>query len=113
TPRVAASQVKDSLSSRALRTPREHDIWRPLGYNTFVPDAPLELDALVDLKMLPAWVNEATPAQRYAQHDGEDRREGRGHDDRRRKGKRPPWQGRAPRPLPSPESRPDGAQGER
>src|SRR5205807_6473632 len=46
------------------------------------PDAPVELDELVDLKMLPAWVNEPAPTERYAQHEGEDR-------DRPTRGRRP------------------------
>ena len=54
-----------------------------------MPDAPLELDALVDLKMLPAWVNEPPPGERYAQHEGGDREERRGRDRRDRRGKRP------------------------
>jgi len=49
-----------------------------------VPDAPVELDELVDLKMLPAWVNEPPPGQRYAGHDGEGERERRGRDRRPR-----------------------------
>jgi hypothetical protein len=48
-----------------------------------VADASLELDELVDLKMLPAWVNEPAPTERYAQHQGEDR------DDRRSRDRRP------------------------
>jgi hypothetical protein len=57
-----------------------------------VADASVELDELVDLKMLPAWVNEPAPTERYAQHQGEDHRErpGRGHrDERGQKRKRP------------------------
>jgi hypothetical protein len=57
-----------------------------------VADAPLELDELVDLKMLPAWVNEPPPTERYAQHQGEDQREHRGRgrrDDYGQKRKRP------------------------
>jgi len=57
-----------------------------------VADTPLELDELVDLKMLPAWVNEPAPTERYAQHQGEDQRErpGRGRrDDHGQKRKRP------------------------
>ena len=55
-------------------------------------DAPVELDELVDLKMLPAWVNEPAPTERYAQHQGEDQRERRGRgrrDERDQKRKRP------------------------
>ena len=47
-------------------------------------DAPVELDELVDLKMLPAWVNEPPPGERYAQHQGQDRREDHGRDRRPR-----------------------------
>jgi hypothetical protein len=57
-----------------------------------VADASVELDELVDLKMLPAWVNEPAPTERYAQHQGEDQRErpGRGHrDEHGQKRKRP------------------------
>ena len=54
-----------------------------------MPDAPVELDELVDLKMLPAWVSEPTPTERYAQHQGEDQRERRGRDRREGKRKRP------------------------
>ena len=46
-------------------------------------DASVELDELVDLKMLPAWVNEPAPTERYAQHQGED------HADRRSRDRRP------------------------
>jgi len=49
-----------------------------------VSDAPVELDELVDLKMLPAWVNEPAPTERYAGHEGEDLRERRSHDRRPR-----------------------------
>jgi hypothetical protein len=48
-----------------------------------VADASVELDELVDLKMLPAWVNEPAPTERYAQHQGED------HADRRSRDRRP------------------------
>jgi len=47
-----------------------------------VADAPLELDELVDLKMLPAWVNEPAPTERYAQHQGEDQADRRSRDRR-------------------------------
>ncbi len=53
-----------------------------------MPDAPVELDELVDLKMLPAWVNEPAP-KRYAGHEGEDQRERRSRD-RRPRDKRGP-----------------------
>jgi len=48
-----------------------------------VPETPVELDELVDLKMLPAWVSEPPPGERYAHHEGGDREE------RRSRGKRP------------------------
>jgi hypothetical protein len=48
-----------------------------------VADASVDLDELVDLKMLPAWVSEPPPAERYAKHAGEDR------EDRRGRGRRP------------------------
>jgi hypothetical protein len=57
-----------------------------------VADASVELDELVDLKMLPAWVNEPAPTERYAQHQGEDQGERRGggrRDERDQKRKRP------------------------
>jgi len=49
-----------------------------------VSDAPVELDELVDLKMLPAWVNEPVSTERYAQHQGEDRADRRSRDRRPR-----------------------------
>ncbi len=52
-------------------------------------DAPVELDELVDLKMVPAWVNEPAPTERYAGHEGEDQRERRSRD-RRPRDKRGP-----------------------
>lgn len=55
-----------------------------LAYKTIVPDPGIDLDDLLDLKMLPAWVNESTPADRYAQHEGEDRRSGPGRESRPR-----------------------------
>jgi hypothetical protein len=54
-----------------------------------VPESPVELDELVDLKMLPAWVNEPVPTERYAQHQGEDQREHRGREGREGRRKRP------------------------
>jgi hypothetical protein len=54
-----------------------------------VPDAPVELDDLVDLKMLPAWVSEPPPGERYAKHAGQDREDRRGRD-RDGKGRRRP-----------------------
>jgi hypothetical protein len=61
-----------------------------------VADAPVELDELVDLKILPAWVNEPAPTERYAQHQGEDRLDGRSRDRRPRDKRRPDRKG--PRP---------------
>ena len=57
-----------------------------------MPESGLDLDELVDLKMLPAWVSEPASAERYAQHEGQDRRERDGRDrrdGRERKRKRP------------------------
>jgi hypothetical protein len=48
-----------------------------------VPDASVDLDELVDLKMLPAWVSEPPPSERYARHEGED------HEHRRSRDRRP------------------------
>jgi len=55
-----------------------------------VADASVDLDELVDLKMLPAWVSEPTSGERYAGHQGdlEGHRHGR-RDGRERKRKRP------------------------
>ena len=57
-------------------------------------DASLDLDELVDLKMLPAWVSEPPPGERYAKHAGEDREDRRGRDrrphDRRRSDRKGP-----------------------
>ena len=47
-------------------------------------DATVDLDQLVDLKMLPAWVSESPPAERFADHRGEDQ------NDRRPRDRRPP-----------------------
>ena len=49
-----------------------------------MPQSPVELDELVDLKMLPAWVSEPPPAERFARHQGEDQ------DQRRSRDRRPP-----------------------
>ena len=59
-----------------------------------MPDPPVELDELVDLKMLPAWVNEPAPTERYSQHEGEDRleRPRRGRRDEGRKRRTPNFQ---------------------
>ncbi len=68
-------------------------------------DASVDLDELVDLKMLPAWVSEPPPGQRYAEHGGEDRQERRGRD--RREGRGP----QRKRPTPNfqrPTSKPEG-----
>lgn len=74
-------------------------------------DASIHLDELVDLKMLPAWVSEPPPTERYAQHDGQDRAERR-HGDRRPRDKRGPDR-RGPRrefgQKPGGEKRPDAA----
>jgi hypothetical protein len=70
-----------------------------------VADASVDLDELVDLKMLPAWVSEPPPGQRYAEHGGEDRQERRGRD--RREGRGP----QRKRPTPNfqrPTSKPEG-----
>jgi hypothetical protein len=68
-----------------------------------VPEAPVELDDLVDLKLLPAWIHEPPPRQRYAEHEGEQERDRRGRDRRDKKGQRrtPNFQ----RPTPRPEER--------
>ena len=58
-----------------------------------MPDVPVELDDLVDLKMLPAWVSEPPPGERFAQHDGEDQRERRGQERRPRDKRRPDRKG--------------------
>ncbi|HWY52442.1 MAG TPA: hypothetical protein VNW72_13255 [Chthoniobacterales bacterium] len=59
-------------------------------------DAPVELDELVDLKILPAWVNEPAPTERYAQHQGEDRLDRRPRDQRPRDKRRPDRKGPQP-----------------
>src|SRR5260370_42651300 len=58
-----------------------------------VPESALDLVDLVDLKMLPAWVNETAPMERYAHVEGEEHGERQGRDHRapnreRRGGKR-------------------------
>ncbi len=58
-----------------------------------MPDPSVDLDELVDLKMLPAWVSEPPPGERYAQHDGQDRVEGRSRDRRPRDKRRPDRKG--------------------
>jgi hypothetical protein len=55
-----------------------------------VPEASVDLDELVDLKMLPAWVSEPPPGERYARHEGEDHEHRRSHDRRRPDRKGPP-----------------------
>jgi hypothetical protein len=60
-----------------------------LAYKTIVPDPEIDLDDLLDLKMLPAWVNESTPSERYAQHEGQDRRAEAGRGPRPRGNRRP------------------------
>ena len=47
-----------------------------------MPDAPVDLDELVDLKLLPAWVSEPPPAERFAHHQGGERDERRSRDRR-------------------------------
>lgn len=66
----------------------------------------LDLDELVDLKILPAWVSEPPPGERYAEHAGEDRVERRGRDRRQsdRKGPRREFD-RAPSKPGQPERR--------
>src|SRR5437588_7910097 len=70
--------------------------WGAWRKRTLVPDAPVEIDELVDLKMLPAWVNEPAPTERYAQHQGEERVDRRSGDRRPRDKRRPDRKG--PRP---------------
>lgn len=58
-----------------------------------VPETALDLVDLLDLKMLPAWVNETAPTERYAHVEGEEHRGRQGRDHRapsreRRGGKR-------------------------
>ena len=80
-------------------------------------DAPLELDELVDLKMLPAWVNEPAPTERYTQHQGEDHGDRRSRDQRgpdrkrpRPSFDRPPQKGKMPERPRRPDRRPPRAQ---
>ena len=58
-----------------------------------MPDAPVELDELVDLKMLPAWVSEPPSTERFARHEGGDRAERRRRDDRPREERGPDRKG--------------------
>ena len=58
-----------------------------------MPDIAVDLDQLVDLKMLPSWVSEPPPAERFADHKGEDQHEGRSRDRRPRDKRRPDRQG--------------------
>lgn len=70
-------------------------------------DASPDLDELVDLKMLPAWVSEPPPTERYAEHGGEDHHERRGRDRREGRGGGP----QRKRPTPNfqrPTSKPEG-----
>lgn len=53
-----------------------------------MPDTSVDLDALVDLKMLPSWVSEPPPGERFADHQGEDQHDRRSRD-RRPRDKRP------------------------
>jgi hypothetical protein len=72
-----------------------------------VPESPVELDELADLKMLPAWVSEPAPTERYAQHEGGDREDRRSRDRRPRDKRRPDRKG--PRPGfggPTPKGKP-------
>jgi hypothetical protein len=55
-----------------------------------VAEGSLDLDESVDLKMLPAWVSEPPPGERYAAHTGADRGEERRGRDRRGKGRKGP-----------------------
>ena len=72
-----------------------------------MPDARVELDELVDLKMLPAWVSEPPPTERYAHHEGGDREERRSRDRRPRDQRRPDQKGRSfERPVGKPGDRP-------
>ena len=80
-------------------------------------DASVELDDLVDLKMLPAWVSEPAPTERYAQHEGKDRVDTRSRDrrprDKRRldgKGYRPGFGGPTPKGKPGDRPRPHDRQ---
>ena len=73
-----------------------------------MPESPVELDELVDLKMLPAWVSEPAPTERYAQHEGGDREDRRSRDRRPRDKRQPDRKG--PRPGfggPTPKGKPD------
>ena len=58
-----------------------------------MPDARVELDELVDLKMLPAWVSEPPPTERYAHHEGADREDRRSRDRRPGDKRRPDRKG--------------------
>ena len=58
-----------------------------VGVQIRVDDSSIGLDDLVDLKLLPAWANEPSPAERYAHVDGEEQhrehRPGRHQGDKR------------------------------
>ena len=58
-----------------------------------MPDIGVDLDELVDLKMLPSWVSEPPPAERFAEHQGEDQHDRRSRDRRPRDKRRPDRQG--------------------
>jgi hypothetical protein len=58
-----------------------------------VADGSLDLDELVDLKMLPAWVSEPPPGERYAEHAGENREDRRGRNRQPRDRRRPDRKG--------------------
>ena len=66
-----------------------------------MPGATVDLVDLADLKMLPAWVNEPAPGERYAQHDGEE--PSRGDRPNRRFGKKPRPRENVTRPPPKPD----------
>lgn len=68
--------------SSAGRRPQHAGFLVDLAYKRVVPDPDIDLDDLVDLKMLPAWVNEPA-AERYAHHQGEQSRPERRRDERR------------------------------
>jgi hypothetical protein len=53
-----------------------------------VADVPVDLDELVDLKILPAWVSEPPAGERFAQHEGDNEPE-RGRRDRRDNNRKP------------------------
>jgi hypothetical protein len=54
-----------------------------------VAEPSIDLVDLADLKMLPAWVKEPSPAERYAQHEGEDEQRETRREKPFRRGKKP------------------------